>query len=129
MNAGAAGRENQVGAHTGPAAAAEAALALACEEELRAMGNANVEHWEDPLPLQYDLEEDEVKLAAALMVLGEVETEVVEEGCVLTGEAPDEECRNLEAEVEDLRRLVAALTHRVNRKRILYKCLEQYKPK
>lgn len=31
--------------HQGPQAAAEAALALACEEELRVMGDSRLEHW------------------------------------------------------------------------------------
>jgi hypothetical protein len=70
------------------------------------------------------LKEDEIKLAAAEMVAGEVATEVAEEAC-----ADDEFCADLESDAEDLRRLVAALTHRVNRKRILYTCLERYKPR
>jgi hypothetical protein len=41
---------------SGPQAAAEAALALAAEEELRVMGDSHLEHWEDAGPLQYDLE-------------------------------------------------------------------------
>jgi len=109
----------------GPQAAAEAALALACEEELRAMGDSHLEHWEDAGPLNYDLEEDEIKLAAAEMVAGEVATEALEEGCAPNA---DQYCADLESDSEDLRRLVWALTYRVNRKRILYACLRRYKP-
>lgn len=77
--------------------------------------------------MRYDLEEDEVKLAAAEMVAGEVATEVVEEGCV--ADDPEGYCVDLGRDAENLRRLVAALTHRVNRKRILYAGLERYKPR
>ena len=139
--------------YLGPHAAAEAALALACEEELRVMNDSKLEHWEEKGPLVYDLEEDEIKLAAARMVANEVAREVAEDACAVVGEGntsadgggaggeggggggEEEEyardaCESdLDADVENLRRLVTALTHRVNRKRLLYACLEKYKPR
>ena len=120
----------------GPAAAAEAALALACEEELRVMGDSRLEHWEDKGPLVYDLEEDEIKLAAARMVASEVAREVAEDACadMIAADSedyyPPESCATeLDSDAENLRRLVTALTHRVKRKRLLYACLEKYKPR
>ena len=66
------------------------------------------------------------------MVASEVATEVAEEACagISDEEYRDTACAaDLESDAENLRRLVTALTHRVNRKRMLYTCLDRYKPR
>ena len=101
--------------------AAEASLALACEQELEAMGGAAT------------LEEDVLTLAAASAVLSEVEEEC--EPCDAGDEAcvdPNPERCGIDGEEgndsEYLRRLVAALSYRTNRKRILQAALRRYSP-
>jgi hypothetical protein len=104
----------------GPARlAAEAALAAACEEEMRALGG------------DASMEEDITQLEAASKVLSEFEAECApcdedDEECV----EPDPERCGAEGEEGNspgfLRRLVLALSFRVGRKRILQVALRRY---
>ena len=104
----------------GPARlAAEAALAAACEEEMRALGG------------DASMEEDITQLEAASKVLSEFEAECApcdedDEECV----EPDPERCGAEGEEGNspsfLRRLVLALSFRVGRKRILQAALRRY---
>lgn len=102
---------NEVG--SGAQLAAEASLALACERELTEMGGLAA------------YEEDLVNLHAVEGVYGEVVAE-----CSLDGGDP-ERCGGDGEDGNDatfLRRLLAALSFRVNRKRILARAMERYTP-
>uniref|UniRef100_A0A7S0KRQ1 Set domain protein n=1 Tax=Micromonas pusilla TaxID=38833 RepID=A0A7S0KRQ1_MICPS len=98
---------------SGAQLAAEASLALACERELTEMGGLAA------------YEEDLVNLHAVEGVYGEVVAE-----CSLDGGDP-ERCGGDGEDGNDatfLRRLLAALSFRVNRKRILARAMERYTP-
>ena len=98
---------------SGAQLAAEASLALACERELTEMGGLAA------------YEEDLVNLHAVEGVYGEVVAE-----CSLDGGDPGR-CGGDGEDGNDatfLRRLLSALSFRVNRKRILARAMERYTP-
>ena len=87
--------------------AAEASLALACEQELAKMGGRDA------------LAEDEINYEAASKVSAQIEIECAE----------DAEACGTPEEAEYLRRLLIALRFRVTRKRVLATALDRYTPK